>query len=118
MTSRRRLLVLAVAGAAVALAVGAWWVWPRSAITPENAARIQPGMTVEELEAILGCPPGNYATGPLEIDQPFQEPKQVPRWTRIAWTSDVASINVWLDAKGRVDEVETVLVRRRDERPP
>jgi hypothetical protein len=56
LTCRRRLLILAVAGTVVMLAVGAWLFWPRTAITRENAAKIQRGMTLAEVEAILGGP--------------------------------------------------------------
>jgi outer membrane protein assembly factor BamE (lipoprotein component of BamABCDE complex) len=39
------------------MAVGIWLLWPRpSAITKENANRIQVGMTLQEVEAILGGP--------------------------------------------------------------
>jgi hypothetical protein len=42
--------------AVVALAAGAWLLLPRPAITRENAARIQVGMTLTEVEALLGGP--------------------------------------------------------------
>jgi outer membrane protein assembly factor BamE (lipoprotein component of BamABCDE complex) len=40
-----------------ALGLALWLLWPReSAITEENIARIQPGMTRAEVEAVLGGP--------------------------------------------------------------
>jgi hypothetical protein len=43
------------------VAVGAWLLWPRPlAITPENYEMIRVGMTLEEVEGILGGPAGNY----------------------------------------------------------
>jgi hypothetical protein len=71
MTRSRRLL-FAVAIAALAIGVWlvwlVWLVWPRSGITRENAARIQNGMTLEEVEVILGGPARDDATGPATWD--------------------------------------------------
>ncbi|SRR5260370_6050871 len=58
--TRRRLLLVVSAGvlaASLALGAGAWLRWPRTAITRENAAKIHIGMTLAEVEAILGGPP-------------------------------------------------------------
>jgi hypothetical protein len=53
-------LTLAVA----LLTAGAFVAWPRAdRITPENCDRIGEGMTVAEVEAILG-PPGDYRSVP------------------------------------------------------
>jgi hypothetical protein len=61
---RRRFLVLAILGAAVAMPVVVWLLWPRpSAITRENAERIQLDMTLTEVEAILGGPPRDETGG-------------------------------------------------------
>jgi hypothetical protein len=57
----RKLVV--VVGLALAGAT-AFAMWPRSnRITKENLNRIQPGMSLAEVQAILG-PPGDYRTGP------------------------------------------------------
>src|SRR5581483_7877942 len=47
--------VLSLAGLAV--------LPPRHGITPENFARLREGMTQQEVEALLGVPPGSYSTG-------------------------------------------------------
>jgi hypothetical protein len=65
--SRRRLLVALVAGM-LALGVSAWQLWPRSAITRENAVKIHVGMTLAEAEAILGGPARDESTGPCYPD--------------------------------------------------
>ncbi len=55
--TRRRVLLLGSVAIVAAMAVAMWAVWPRpSAITEENAAKIQQGMTLAEVEAILGGP--------------------------------------------------------------
>jgi hypothetical protein len=56
MTTRRRLLLFGLLAGLLAMAAGVWLLWPRTAITRENAARIQEGMTRQEVESILGGP--------------------------------------------------------------
>jgi hypothetical protein len=61
---RKRRLVLALV--AVALLAGAGGValnalCARPCVTPERCGRIRPGMTLDEVVAILGCPPGNHS---------------------------------------------------------
>jgi hypothetical protein len=63
MTKRKHRLLLLSLPALVALTVGAWLLWPRSAITRENAEKIQSGMTPAEVEAILGGPPRDESRG-------------------------------------------------------
>ena len=53
----RRLLLLALPAALVAVLLAAWLLWARTAITRENAERIRVGMTLAEVEAILGGMP-------------------------------------------------------------
>jgi hypothetical protein len=66
--TRRRLLLFGVSVAVVVLSVGVWvfWAQPRTMITRENAARIQVGMTLGEVEAILGGPARNESSGQLK----------------------------------------------------
>jgi hypothetical protein len=55
--TRRRLLLLALPVAVALVGVGGWMMWPRpSAITKENIAKVQPGMTLTKVEAIVGGP--------------------------------------------------------------
>jgi outer membrane protein assembly factor BamE (lipoprotein component of BamABCDE complex) len=51
------MLLVTSAGALAVLAVGLWLISPASsAITRANAAQVQKGMTLEEVETILGGP--------------------------------------------------------------
>jgi hypothetical protein len=59
---RKHLLLFPVPAGLVALAIGGWLPSPRTAATPENAERIKKGMTLAEVDAILG-PARNKATG-------------------------------------------------------
>ena len=53
--TRRRVLLLGSVASFVGLVAGVWAILPRpSAINRENAAKIKEGMTLAEVEAILG----------------------------------------------------------------
>jgi SmpA / OmlA family len=99
-----RLLLIAIPVAAASIAVGAWLMWPRTVITPENAARIQPGMTVAEVEAILG--------GPARDEIPEQRRPLMIQSVRpdLEWNSHLVSVWVHLDREGRVRESRAVPV--------
>jgi hypothetical protein len=64
MTRRtRRLLLFGLPAALLASAIAAALLWPRTAITRENAARIQVGMTLTQVEAILAGRRGTRRRG-------------------------------------------------------
>ena len=67
MTKRRRRLLLVVLplGLAVLVALGVYQMRDRGPIRYANLDKIAAGMSMAEVEKILGCPPGNYASGPL-----------------------------------------------------
>jgi hypothetical protein len=67
--SRRRLLLFVPVAVAAVLALGAWVFWPCTAITRENAAKITEGMTVAEVEALLGGPARDETTGPVVLER-------------------------------------------------
>src|SRR4051812_40868610 len=94
MLTRRRVLVFGIPGAFVAGLVITWLLWPRTAITADNAAKVREGMTLAEVEALLG-PARDESTGPLAaelteaIDDPdereFRERFHVVLRTRELW---------------------------------
>jgi hypothetical protein len=99
--TRRRFLFLSLAAAVVALAIGVWLLWPRTAITRENAEKIRLGMTLAEVEAILGGPPGNY-TGVF-----FKRDVSVPLTVegsagRQQWTDTRGVVIVFFDKQEKV----------------
>jgi hypothetical protein len=114
---RRRVLLIALLIVLVVAAVWALVVWPRpTAITRENEARIQEGMSWDELKAILGGPPRNESTGPTELDPDAlvgvgRAPP--PSVTRIyEWISDEVMIRVAFDVDGRAEWINTWPLRR------
>lgn len=113
---RRRLLLFAPPTALLLLGIGVWALWPRTAITRENAAKVQAGMTCAEVEQILGGPARDDSTGPvapdnqapdndtefvlrpLVIDLAFGAGTPRPR----EWRSDETVVLVQFDADGHV----------------
>jgi hypothetical protein len=120
----------------LALACG-WLLWPRTAITRENAAKIQVGMTMAEVEAILGGPARDEMTGPCVPDLTEEErgragPSRMSEQRRIdllvataptaavpwpRWRSDRVAVVVLFDTDGRVSDCLSFPVRRVDEGP-
>ena len=125
--TRRMLQFGLLAGMTVAVSLGVWLLWPRTAITRENAAKIRPGMTLAEAETILGGPMRDESTGTLEDDSPAMvvgrlliwkwTPSQAKGGGINEWRSDYVSISVVLDPDGRILECHSVPVRRAPEGP-
>ncbi len=129
LASPRRLLLLALPVGLLVLAIGVGLLWPRTAITRENAAKIEPGMTLAEVEAKLGGPARDETTGPVEREEP---PEFAPpdargiRW-RITftdmrsglqrWESDQARVWVHFDENGRVTDCREFPMHRVEEGP-
>ena len=121
--------------------VGGWLLWPRPSITRENAAKIGIGMTLGEVEALLGGPERIETTGPLEGDAddngddgPDAERLASERFlvalthttrsrrsrmgsSRRTWGSDRVAIFVVFDADERVIDFAARPLRRAPESP-
>src|SRR5690242_5130368 len=65
---RRRFLALGLCVCVLLTGSVLWLLLPRTAITRENAALIQVGMTRAKVQAILGGPPRNDTSGPVSLD--------------------------------------------------
>jgi hypothetical protein len=118
------LMLVACAGV-----VGAWLLWPRTAITRENAAKIEPGMTVAEVEAIFGGPARDEITGAILTDEnddiaswPAAKALFAPEWPSdhgqriLVWQSDQVIVEVYL-WEGIVTRCLRLQVRRDYESP-
>jgi hypothetical protein len=137
MTPRsRRLLLLALPISLTLPFAIVWLLWPRTAITRENAASIQPGMTLADVEMALGGPPRDESTGDLaaEEDATIEHPDERyfqakmlaaifrrdgppdPQCTRV-WVSDQVIIRVYIDETSRVYHATVLPVRRILENP-
>jgi hypothetical protein len=130
--TRGRLLLLGLLGGLLAMGAGLWLIWPRSAITRENAAKIQVGMTLAEVEVILGGPSRDDAGArKVEIDfdpdpienerladaqeeRAFKDHLMGPR--PVQWRSDEVVLTAQFD-NGRVTACAACPVRRVAESP-
>jgi hypothetical protein len=116
--TRRRLLFSLPAGLAVAL-VTAWLFWPRTAITEENAAKVQVGMTLAEVEAVLGGPARDESTGPLTTDIALRQValRQVMLDDSLSglWTSNHVMVCINFGADRQVTQMSWFPVRRAQE---
>ena len=121
--ARRRVLLGSVAVVVVGLAIGVWMLWPRTAITEENAAKLQPGMTLAEVEAILGGPARIETTGPTRADVDMDEQRRFERFMLrqnserrvVSWHSDSVAVYALCGPDGRVLEVFACRVHRAPE---
>jgi hypothetical protein len=95
--NRRRLLLVGFASTAAALGIGVCLLWPRDrpGITRANRERIREGMTLAEVEAILGGPERD-ATQRLGMGL-----------TMRCWEADDLLLDVVFDQQDRVVMVPT-----------
>jgi len=129
MTTKRKLVVLGVimvTAAVIAYAV----LSARSAINAENAAKIQVGMDLATVEALLGGPARDESTGRLTTDETQNDAEgvfAVKMWRVYMsadmsqraqyWSSDEFIVHVDFNELGLVVHVETLRVRRVAEWP-
>jgi hypothetical protein len=102
MARRRQFLFFLLAAVVVGLAA-TWLFWPRTAISDETAAKIKVGMTVAEVEEILGGPQGDYTTllgGLGEYRAPPNPPFEDVDDQE--WIGDSGAVWVYFDRHGRV----------------
>jgi hypothetical protein len=113
---RKRLLLLLMSVALVLL--GGWLtLWPSSPqhrINRESFARIQEGMTEQEVESILGVPAGDYATARVAIAEDYD--LRVPAGAvQKQWTCDEGTILVFFYPADKVCVSRFIQVARVDE---
>ena len=63
-----RTLLIAAPSTLVAVGLGIWLLWPHSAISRANFDKLKVGMTLTEVEAILGGPARDEFTGHIAAD--------------------------------------------------
>ncbi len=132
----RRLLLLGLAAVLAVLGVAvSVWLLPRSAINRENYRKIRDGMSLAQVEAILGGPERDESIG-VHAGLLTQDGSEISKgWERerrrdfdVAvfgsapppakrWTSDTVIICVGLDTEGRVWYRDAVHLRRLPECP-
>jgi outer membrane protein assembly factor BamE (lipoprotein component of BamABCDE complex) len=107
----RRLLMVAVLVTLVLLGVSAWALWPReqSAITRANAEKIQVGMTLAEVQTILGGPPRmeGSLTRPFGWNLDAQQRGAEVAVATHTWIGLHAKVEVGVNGNGRVISLST-----------
>jgi hypothetical protein len=110
--NRRRLLVFGVPFAFVVLGVGGWLVSSGSPINRANVSKIKNGMTLAEVEVILGgperCEMGGG--GPWRVVPPHSLP---PVLHFHQWASNEIRVRVYIDHENRVADCRIDLERDR-----
>jgi hypothetical protein len=119
---RRRFLFVALLIVMVVLSLGVCLLPPRTAITRDNAERIRLGMTLADVEEILGGPERDETTGPTERDPNFDGPEfnqeylaGKPDPSMYAWQADRVAILVLIGPDNRVVDFAIRLSRRTQE---
>jgi len=111
MTKRtRRFLLFGLLAGALALGACVWLVWPApSPISWVNNQKIHEGMSLSEVEAVLGGPARRDTTRPFSVC--FTGHRGTADPTK-EWVSDEIWIMVYLDADNRVQHHDAVAVMR------
>jgi hypothetical protein len=116
MSKRKRLLLMVAAALASlgALGLALWLFWPRSPINRASFERIEVGMTLKQVEALLGGPRRDESTSPVVPDVPQHE--YLPDfghflWRESFWVSDTLGVRVDFDADGRVTRKACIPLR-------
>jgi hypothetical protein len=76
-----------------------WLGTQPSGIGRFSCLRIRVGMSPEQVEAVLGCPPGDYRSEPRVICESWLH---LPGQTRKDWYSDDGHVRVVFDVQRRV----------------
>ena len=117
----RRFWLLGMAGSACLVALGIVWLLEfRSGITKSNYRRIREGMTLQEVETVLGGPPGNYSRFPdkeaglwtIDADRPDLNREFFIG--REVWVGNELAVAVWFNDEERVQKKEVNQMPKRD----
>ena len=118
MNKRRWFLLLGVLplGLLILVAVGVHQARDRGPIRYANLDKIEGGMSMAEVEELLGCPPGNYASGPMQrklvaadgesvwVSMDFSQSEFLAKrgGTIFVWFGDRGEISVEFDEESKV----------------
>src|SRR5438067_993746 len=95
--TRRHLLLFSLLAGLLALGVDVWLLWPRSAVTRENFAKLRVGMTLAEVEEVLGEAAQCTNDSGMDWSGPITNPERVG----MVWRNEGFAVRVEFEA-GRV----------------
>lgn len=101
----RRRTVAWIAGLLILIGVVLSFAWPRAGkrLNVESFSRIQPGMTLADVERLFGGPPGNYGrysekSGVMTAEGYNWPPGSAEK----VWYDDSHRFEIYFDQEGRV----------------
>lgn len=121
---RKRIPILL--GGILAILLAGWlMLWmtrpPEHHINSDGFGKLRKGMTESEVEAVLGVPAGDYATGPIRLNVNvlgyIPDTYFVFRVAEKKWVGNEAIIEVWFE-NGRVEHTRIMGVFVRSESFP
>jgi hypothetical protein len=106
MRNHRRWLIVGVVAGPGLLGLLALYTLSEPRIDAERFEKIQVGMTPEQVQSLIGVPPGNYTHGQLKIihDVGLEGSSDFYK----EWVGEEIAILVWLDDAGKVSRKESV----------
>jgi hypothetical protein len=108
-----RFLLFSLAAVLVGLAIGVWLLWPTASdhINHNSYQKIQEGMSLAQVEHLLGGPPGHYNTrpiGPLITEVTMPVGATLQEWVGNDWR---ISVCLSADASVLFAEIDPVPIR-------
>jgi hypothetical protein len=104
MKKRRRLLFLWIACCLGLMGPLIWQALSQPRIDAERFEQILPGMTLTQIEKLIGGPPGDYTDGQVSITHGGLEGSSV---VYKDWVGDEIGIAVRLDGEGKIIEKQS-----------
>jgi hypothetical protein len=106
---RKRFLIAGSGLVVVVLGLSLFWLWPDDRIHPASCERIHEGMTLAEVEAILGGPAGVYTRDGKDWSMGMLG-NGVSRINdeRLVWVGNSGGIRVDFDEEGQVHVTQGV----------
>jgi hypothetical protein len=86
---------------------GGWLLQPKPRVDFETYQQIRIGMTLRDVEAIIGAPPGDYGVGKgVLLDFGLDTaPGEIDTRVRKDWLLGDQGISIWLDEMGTVQRM-------------
>lgn len=102
MRNRSQALLFLLAVVALTAVVAHVLRQPAGPISSRDCDRIEIGMTLPQVEAILGGPPGAYTVAESDWSWVLENGVMPSDHTRRVWVSDVGGVRIDFDPAGRV----------------
>jgi hypothetical protein len=100
---RKRFLIAGTGLVIVAVGLSLFWLWPNERVSPASCERIHEGMSLPEVEAILGGPAGVYTSDGNDWSMGMLDGgTRHINHRRLVWVGNNSGIRVDFDEEGQV----------------